>query len=79
MAQFTYKVIKYYNRTNKSQLEPKYRNLEMPYTRIERVKAGRAFCFPTVTLVMNDNTSYKFIIFNRKKFLTKFNMLKNKS
>lgn len=65
-------------RTNKSQLERKYRNLEMPYTRIERVETGWAFCFPTVTLVMRDGTSYKFIIFNRKKFLTRFHALKNK-
>lgn len=55
-------------RTNKSLLERKYRNLEMPYTRIKRVKTGRALCFPTVTLLMKDSTPYKFIIFNRKKF-----------
>lgn len=66
-------------RTNKSQLERKYRNLEMPYTKIERVKIGWALCFPTVTLVMIDGTSYKFIIFNGKKFLTRFKMLKNNS
>lgn len=66
-------------RTNKSQLERKYRNLEMPYAKIENVKTGWTLCFPTVTLLMKDNISYKFIIFNRNKFLTRFNMLKNKA
>lgn len=65
-------------RTNKSQLEQKYRNLEMPYAKIESVKTGWALCFPTVTLLMKGGTSHKFIIFNRKKFLTRFNTLKNK-
>lgn len=66
-------------RTNKSQLERKYRNLELPYSRIKRLETGWAFCFPTVTLVMKGGTSYKFIIFNRKKFLTRFHALKNAS
>lgn len=64
-------------RTNKTQLERKYRNLEMPYTRIERVETGWAFCFPTVTLIMEGGTSYKFIIFNRRRFLTRFQTLKH--
>lgn len=64
-------------RTNKSQLERKYRNLKMPYTRIKKVETGRALCFPTVTLVMKGDTSYKFIIFNRKKFLTRFYELRS--
>lgn len=65
-------------RTNKTQLERNYRNLEIPYYRIKRVETGWAFCFPTVTLVMKGGPSYKFIIFIRRRFLTRFHALKNK-
>ncbi|WP_130871277.1 hypothetical protein [Intestinimonas massiliensis (ex Afouda et al. 2020)] len=66
-------------RTNKLQVETKYRNLEMPYNSIEQIKTGRALCFPTVTLAMKNGSSYRFIIFNRKKFLSRLNELRNLS
>lgn len=63
-------------RTDKLQLEPRYRNLEMPYNRIAEIKTGRAFCFPTVTFTMKSGSSYRFLIFNRKKFLSRLDELR---
>ena len=64
-------------RTNKTHLQRNNPNLEIPYYRIKRVETGWAFCFPTVTLVMKGGPSYKFIIFNRRRFLTRFQTLKH--
>lgn len=64
-------------RTNKAQLEPTYRNLNIPYSSIEQIETGWSLCFPTVTLVMKGGASYKFIIFHRKKFLSRLYILKN--
>ena len=64
-------------RTNKLQLEPKYRNLELPYNRISEVKTGWALCFPTVTLIMKSGSSYKFIVFRQKMFLSRLDALRH--
>lgn len=64
-------------RTNKAQIEPVYRNLNIPYSSIERIETGWALFFPTVTLIVNGGTSYKFIIFHRKKFLSRLHTLRN--
>ena len=64
-------------RTEKTTVEPKYRNLEIPYNRIERLETGWALLFPTVTFIMKSGVSYKFAIFNRKKFLSRLNALKH--
>lgn len=63
-------------RTNKLQVEEKYRRLALPYSGTERIQTGRALCFPTVTLVMKGGISYKFIVFHRKKFLSRLNELR---
>lgn len=63
-------------RTNKLQVEAKYRNLEMPYHKIEKVTRGRSLCFPTVTFTMKSGASYKFIVFHRKKFLSRLDELR---
>lgn len=64
-------------RTNKLQVETKYRHLEMPYNSIEKIKTGWTLCFPTVTFAMKNGIAYKFNIFNRKKFLSRLDELIN--
>lgn len=64
-------------RTNKLQVEPQYRNLEMPYYNLEEIEIGWVLCFPTVILSMKSGVSYKFILWNRKKFLPRLDELKN--
>lgn len=63
-------------RTDKLQLEPRYRNLEIPYDRIAEIKTGWALCFPTVTLVTKSGISYKFILFNRRTFLSRLDEMR---
>ena len=55
-------------RTNKLQLEPKYRSLDIPYGSIENVGTGRALFFPTVTFSLKSGVSYRFIVFGRKRY-----------
>ncbi|WP_209343521.1 hypothetical protein [Flavonifractor sp. AGMB03687] len=62
-------------RTNKSLLEAEYRSLELPYHRIETVKTGWALCFPTVTFSMKNGVSYRFLVFRRKTFLSRYHVL----
>ena len=64
-------------RTNKLQVETKYRKLEIPYNSIKKIQTGWALCFPTVTLTIKSGISYKFIIFSRKKFISRLDELKN--
>ena len=54
-------------RTNKLQVEPQYRNLEMPYYNLEEIEIGWVWCFPTVTLSMESGVSYKFILMESEK------------
>lgn len=64
-------------RTNKLQVEEKYRSLEIPYSSIEDVKTGWALFFPTVTFSLKNGLSYRFIVFGRKKFLSRLDELIN--
>jgi len=64
-------------RTDKATVEPKYRHLEIPYIGIERLETGWAFCFPTVTFMLKGGSSYKFMIFHRKKFLSRLDALRH--
>ena len=66
-------------RTNKSLLAEEYRNLALPYPRIESVKTGRALCFPTVTFSIKNGDSYRFVVFHRKKFLSRYGVLAGES
>lgn len=63
-------------RTDKLQLEPRYRDLEIPYNSIAEMKTGWALCFPTVTLVTKSGISYRFIVFHRRKFLSRLDELR---
>ena len=64
-------------RTEKTTVDPKYRYLEMPYNSIEQLETGWALFFPTVTFVMKNGISYKFVIFNRKRFLSRLDALRH--
>ena len=55
-------------RTNKLTVDKKYRNLEISYQEIREVKKGWAFIFPKITILLNDNTIYNFIVFSRNKY-----------
>lgn len=63
-------------RTNKVTVDEKYRNLEMLYKNIVEIKTGYSLFFPTVTIVLKEEISYKFIVFARKKFLDRIDELK---
>lgn len=53
---------------------PSYiRNLEMKYENILYVEKGWFLFFPTVTVYLVNNESYKFIVFGRKKFISLLN------
>lgn len=63
-------------RTNKVTVDEKYRNLEIFYKDITEIKAGHILFFPTVTIVLKEKISYKFIVFARKSFFDRINELK---
>lgn len=50
-------------------LPEEYKNIVMPIKEIEKIEKGCMLFFPTVKIYLKDQKSYKFIIFNRKKFL----------
>ena len=50
-------------------LEAEYKNIRIPFQEIERVEPGNLFLFPTMTVYLKDEREYKFVIFNRKRFL----------
>lgn len=58
-------------RTNKLTVEMKYRSLELPYSGIEYIETGWALFFPTVTFSLKNGIRYRFIVFSRKKFLSR--------
>lgn len=66
-------------RTNKLQVEVKYRSLEIPYSSIESIKTGRALVFPTVTFALKSGISYRFIVFSRKQFLSRLETLRKQA
>lgn len=63
-------------RTNKVTVDKKYRNLEILYADIIEIKPGHSLFFPTVTIVLKEGVSYKFIVFARKRFLNRMEKLK---
>lgn len=62
-------------RTNKLTVDVQYRNLEMLYSDMTEISAGRAFLFPTVTILLKNTVSYIFIVFSQRKFLSRINEL----
>lgn len=50
-------------------LSKRYENIVIPIEVIAKVKKGNAIVFPTVTIYLKNNEKYRFVIFNRKKFI----------
>lgn len=63
-------------RTNKATADKKCRNLEMFYRDMAEIQTGHLLFFPTVAIRFKDETSHKFIVFARKKFLDRMDELK---
>lgn len=62
-------------KTGKVIIPAKYRNLVMAYKDIFSVTEGSFLFLPTIMVKMKNEEEYKFLVYNRKKFL---DMLKNK-
>ena len=56
-------------RTGKVTIPQKYRHLVMKYKDICEVKIGWLFVLPAVTIKMCNGEEYKFIVFNRGRFV----------
>ncbi len=56
-------------KTGKIMIPEKYKNLEMKYKDILSVMEGNLFFLPTVTVKMENEEEYKFVVFGRKRFL----------
>lgn len=66
-------------KTGKVTIPEKYRNLVMVYNEILSVTEGNMLFLPTVTVKMKNEEEYKFIVYNRKRFLEILhNKMKNK-
>ena len=65
-------------KTGQLTLPEKYRNLIMAYKDIFTVTEGSLMFLPTVTVKMKNEEEYKFLVFNRKKFLETLNTKRNK-
>ena len=55
-------------RTNKVTVSQKYRNLEMKYSDIQGYAKKWVLCFPIFSINMKSGETYKFLVFNTKKF-----------
>ncbi len=56
-------------RTGKMSVPPEIRNLQLPFCRIKAVEKSRALFLPTVTIEMQDDRGWKFLVFGRRSFL----------
>jgi len=56
-------------KTGKLTIPEKYRNLKMKYKDILSVTEGSLLFMPTVSLRMKNDEEYKFIVFEKKRFL----------
>jgi len=63
------------HKTNKESAAPKYRKVKIKDSGIDRADSGKGF-FPTVTVSKKNGNAYRFIVFNRKKFLNRYKELK---
>lgn len=64
-------------KTNRVSAAPQYRRVEMKYSDIDGIDSGKKFLFPTVTVKKKNGNNYKFVMFNRKKFLNRYQELKH--
>lgn len=58
-------------RTNKLTVGPEIRNMQMPYADIASVESGKTPLFPTVTIRMRNGDTRKFLVFGRKRLLSR--------
>ncbi len=58
-------------KTNKLTVNKKYRNLVLPMQEIERI-SWKWIVFPVATISMKNGEQYKFIIFNKSRFIKWF-------
>ena len=56
-------------KTGKVTVPQKYRNLVMSYSDIISVTEGMIVFLPTVTVRMKDEEEYKFVVFNKNRFM----------
>ena len=54
-------------KTNKLTVDPKYRHLEMPLQQIKGI-SWKWIIFPVATVLMENDESYRFVIFNKTRF-----------
>ncbi len=59
-------------RTNKLTVDKRFRKLVMPISEINEIKWKRVI-FPVANFYMKDGNVYKFIIFNKSRFIKKYN------
>lgn len=60
----------FYFRCQKATIDNEYKNLKIPYENIKSIcKGKRALFFPTTIIETNSGVHYRFLIFNRKKFI----------
>ena len=55
-------------KTGKVSVSPNLKNIEMKYGDIKGVSKDWLLCFPTVSAIMNNGETYRFIVFRRKQF-----------
>ena len=63
-------------KTNKLTVDKKYRNLELPISKICDIE-WKWIVFPIATVRMTNGEEYKFIIFNKGRFIKRFSEVKN--
>lgn len=61
--------------TNKLTVDEKYRRFHMSFSDIKSITPGTSK-FPTVNVILKNGENYKFLVFSRKKFLSRINELK---
>ena len=58
-------------KTNKLTIDKKYRNLVLPMSDIKEI-TWKWIVFPVATVFMKNGEEYKFIIFNKPRFVKRF-------
>lgn len=68
--------IRYKNQT--LTLPEQYKNITIPIKQIKKIQKGRVLLLPTVTIYLKNpsNQQYKFVVFNRKRFLNVLHQIK---
>ena len=55
--------------TGKLTVPKEYKRIEMKYSEIAGVEKGWMLLFPTAMIEMKDGRKFKFIVFNRRRFM----------